>query len=1009
MTSVGFEIGTVVGDRRIDALVGEGGMGVVYRAWNLRLKRIEAVKVITGALVNDQGFRERFERETEIAASIEHPHVITLYASGEGPGGQLFIAMRYVEGTNLSDLVARRGRLEPKLAADLISQVASALDAAHSQGLVHRDVKPANILISGRDGDYQAFLTDFGIAKRVASRTMFTGTGMMLGSIDYMAPEQARGEQVDALADVYALGATLFKALTGVVPYPDGHDLARIVAKLEGPPPPVTQVAPGIPSAFDAVTAKAMALRPADRYPTAGELGRAARAAADQPSKSHSVMPELGVGSVLGDCRLDAIAGEGGMAVVYRGTQLKLDRTVAIKVMSRELVDEPAFRARFEREWKIAAALDHPGVIPIYAAGDENGVLYIVMRYVGGGSLKEALLARGRLEPERAVEVIEQVASALDAAHARGLVHRDIKPGNVLIEESSGRVFLTDFGLAKSVGSHDDLTHRGEILGTARYMPPERNHGASGDVRGDVYSLGCVLWDLLGGTERLALAGVEGVPPALAAVVERATAFDRGARFASAGGLGRAARAAITPGAAGPAHGDTPPPVLSRVRPRRTPFEPPALTSGLSDRVLQLCDTVAGLTRNPEQRAALDDVRRELVAPLRVVVLGPDASGRSSLVNALVGRCLLGAGADRGVGAATVSLAHGAPERVETTLEDGTRVDLALRPDGSLPAELGDLAGRAAALHIWLPIDALRTFSLICPPIGAGARAESSSGEAYFVTVSAADVPDATRLAALLDDVLAGVRTSAVNTAVVLGRADLLEDRGQAVAEREQRALGTRAAAVTAFIGPLAEAANTGLIDDDHVDALRRLAAADGPTRTAFLGSPGALLAADVPVAARRTRPPARHDRPLRRAGRPRVGRRRAVDGHRPDPPAARALRGGWDRPAGRRLPPARRCPEGRQGARPPRGAVVPLGRLRLPARPGRGGAPRTRDAPARPHAGVRAQRGRRARRPRRPARHARPPDHRPNPGPAPRPGRRIRSGEPAPGGPRLLPGLEDV
>ncbi len=546
MPDAGFEIGTVVGDRRIDAVIGEGGMGVVYRAWNMRLHRIEAVKVIASALVRDRGFRERFEREMVIAASIEHPHVITLYDSGEGPGGQLYIAMRYIEGTNLAELVTQRGRLDPRLAAHLISQVASALDAAHAQGLVHRDVKPANILIAGRDGDHHAFLTDFGIAKRVASGTMATATGTMLGTVDYMAPEQALGERVDALADIYALGATLFKALTGRVPFPGEGDLARIVAKIDGQPPLATQAAPGIPPAFDAVIARAMARDPRDRYATAGELGRTARAAAGQASKSHEVMVAIGPGSIVGDCLLEAVAGEGGMAVVYRATQLKLDRTVALKLMSRELVDDPVFRTRFEREWKLASAIDHPNVIPIYSAGEADGLLYIVMRFVAGGTLKEALLARGRLEPDRAVEVVEQVASALDAAHVRGLVHRDIKPGNVLIEEATGRVFLTDFGLAKAHGD-EDITGRGEILGTVRYMAPERHRGAAADVPGDVYSLGCVLWDLLGGTERRNLAHVDGIPPALAAVVDRATALEPAGRFASAGELARAARTALAP------------------------------------------------------------------------------------------------------------------------------------------------------------------------------------------------------------------------------------------------------------------------------------------------------------------------------------------------------------------------------------------------------------------------------------------------------------------------------
>jgi serine/threonine protein kinase len=365
--TTGFELGLVVGDRRIDAVAGEGGMGVVYRAWNMRLQRVEAVKVIGYELARDRSFRERFERETVIAASIDHPHVVTLYDSGEGPDGQLFLAMRYVEGTNLDRLINERGRLEPGHAAKLISQVASALDAAHSQGLVHRDIKPANILITGTEGHYHAYLTDFGLAKRVSSGTVLTAAGMMVGTIDYMAPEQAQGQAVDLRADIYALAATLFKALTGEVPYPREHDVAKLFAKLREPPPMVSQVADTVPPAFDAVIARAMSQAPADRYPSAGDLGRAALGAASR--RASSGMRTIGPGAMLGDLLLEEIAGEGGMGIVYRARQVKLDRTVAVKVMSKDMVDDPAFRTQFERECKIAAAIDHPNACRFIGPG----------------------------------------------------------------------------------------------------------------------------------------------------------------------------------------------------------------------------------------------------------------------------------------------------------------------------------------------------------------------------------------------------------------------------------------------------------------------------------------------------------------------------------------------------------------------------------------------------------------------------------------------------------------
>ena len=184
----------------------------------------------------------------------------------------------------------------------------------------------------------------------------------------------------------------------------------------------------GVPAEFDAIVARALARDPDERYPSAGELGRAALAAARR--RAETIVPrEIGVGSVLADCYLEEVAGEGGMATVYRATQVKLGRTVALKVMARDVAADPAFRARFERETRVAASIDHPNVVPIYWAGDADGQLYIVMRFVHGTDLKQVVLSEGRLDPERAVATIEQVASALGAAHERGLVHRDVKPG----------------------------------------------------------------------------------------------------------------------------------------------------------------------------------------------------------------------------------------------------------------------------------------------------------------------------------------------------------------------------------------------------------------------------------------------------------------------------------------------------------------------------------------------------------------------------------------------------
>lgn len=263
----------------LEAVAGRGGMGVVYRARQHRPDRIVAVKVISTELAGDPAFRARFQRESSIAAQIEHPNVIPVHTVGEADG-VLFIAMRFVDGVDLRTLLAQAGRLEPRRAAAIIDQVAQALDAAHAHGLVHRDVKPANVLIATAGGREHVYLTDFGLARHVEGSQGLTGTGAFLGTIDFVAPEQARGQRVDARTDVYSLGCALFQALTGTVPYPLDNDLAKLYAHDTQPPPSALERDPSLPRAFEQVLARAMAKAPEQRYLSAGDLGRAAVAAA---------------------------------------------------------------------------------------------------------------------------------------------------------------------------------------------------------------------------------------------------------------------------------------------------------------------------------------------------------------------------------------------------------------------------------------------------------------------------------------------------------------------------------------------------------------------------------------------------------------------------------------------------------------------------------------------------------------------------------------------------------
>jgi DNA-binding beta-propeller fold protein YncE/predicted Ser/Thr protein kinase len=251
---------------------------------------------------------------------------------------------------------------------------------------------------------------------------------------------------------------------------------------------------------------------------------------------------EPSIGSTLGGYRVDALIARGGMGVVYRATHVALDRPVALKVIARHLADDDSFRERFLRESRLAARLEHPSVVPVYDAREEDGELIVAMRLVEGGDLKRRIAARGPLPPAEAIELLGQVAGALDAAHAAGIVHRDVKPHNILIE--GDRAFLTDFGLAKALGDSGVLDGA-SIAGTVEYMSPEQWQGKSVGPAADVYSLGCVLYEALTGIVPYARRAEDTepeIPEGLEAVIERAVAKDPAQRFPTAGGLIDAAR-----------------------------------------------------------------------------------------------------------------------------------------------------------------------------------------------------------------------------------------------------------------------------------------------------------------------------------------------------------------------------------------------------------------------------------------------------------------------------------
>ncbi|MGH2655039.1 MAG: serine/threonine-protein kinase, partial [Actinomycetota bacterium] len=277
-------IGTVVAGCRIEERLGPGGMSLVYRAVHATLGRKVAIKFLAPELADDEAYRGRFLRESRLAAALHHPNIVPIHDAGEVDGIP-YITMHFVEGTDLAALLLREAPLATDRILAIMFQVAGALDDAHDRGLVHRDVKPANILIASGEGvevPGHVYLTDFGLAKQVAGvGAALTKQGLFMGTLDYIAPEQIQGREVDRRTDVYSLGCVVYECLSGVTPYPRETEVAMLYAHMQEPPPGVGERRPDLPARVDAVVSRSLAKRADDRYPTCRQFLEDLQAALD--------------------------------------------------------------------------------------------------------------------------------------------------------------------------------------------------------------------------------------------------------------------------------------------------------------------------------------------------------------------------------------------------------------------------------------------------------------------------------------------------------------------------------------------------------------------------------------------------------------------------------------------------------------------------------------------------------------------------------------------------------
>ncbi|MGE0707885.1 MAG: protein kinase, partial [Planctomycetota bacterium] len=515
-----------LGPFEIVGRLGKGGMGQVYEGRREDGVRV-ALKVLKLELATRPSQLRRFEREARALTRLEHPNVVRLVASGTD-AGRTYLALELIDGLDLHVLLhAHPQGIALPLAAHIVTGCARGLRAAHAAGLVHRDVKPGNVLLT-RAGEVK--LTDFGIALEEDVSIRLTQAGALLGTPQYLAPEATRGQGDGPSLDLYALGCLAYRALSGRLPFREGTVTALLQAHATKAPPPLPASVPApVAELVLGLLAKDPAQRPslerveaglAPFLPAPEEAARllAAATPAERPARearsratasrglgrTSATQDTLTTGRTFHNYLLKEELGRGGMGVVYRGYHVKLRKPVAVKVMLSGALAGEAEKRRFLREAESAAALQHPYIVGVLDSGEWEGNLYLAMDFVEGRALNHHYKEHPGREP--LLRLFAKICEGVAHAHARGVIHRDLKPDNIIVDAQEDPHIL-DFGIAKRMSSPEaepeaaDLTTEGDIMGTLRYMPPEQAGGRVQDidVRSDVYTLGGILYELVTG------------------------------------------------------------------------------------------------------------------------------------------------------------------------------------------------------------------------------------------------------------------------------------------------------------------------------------------------------------------------------------------------------------------------------------------------------------------------------------------------------------------------------
>lgn len=506
--------------------LGSGAHGEGYLARRLADGQRVFVKVLKSSLSEDDEWAARFADEVALLRSCVHPNIVRYIETFRDQTGSLCLVTEYLDGEDLKARLRKSGALPPRHALALALPLCNALEYLHGRDVVHRDLTPENILVSGRFPDVVPRLLDFGLAWSAGPRKAQTGAALALAPL-YAAPESLEGRRATAASDIYALGAILYEALSGAPPFSAGTVDGILERQRLGVLAPLPRGA----SALLPVLRRCLAYAPEARWGSVGELARALQSAASSdddgvptrvapdakaPSRAPSVVPapiparERSLGSV-GNYDLVRELGKGGMGKVYLARHSKLGRQVAIKVLRAEAMADRDAVLRFFNEARTVNAINHEHIVEIFDFVEEEGPnpkIYCVMELLVGDSLL-ALRKAAPLPIARLLHICRQVADALAAAHRAGVVHRDVKPANIFVTARSGvqdYVKVLDFGVAKVNAQLPGDTHTPSVntqtglsLGTPDYMSPEQVTAAPVDGRTDVFALGVMLYELLAG------------------------------------------------------------------------------------------------------------------------------------------------------------------------------------------------------------------------------------------------------------------------------------------------------------------------------------------------------------------------------------------------------------------------------------------------------------------------------------------------------------------------------